>query len=415
MYKAIYLIVLLAFIFRLLLVPVAHHGDLNNNISWGNTAVSNGLNGFYEIEKWDYSAPNQPPLYILLFTLTSLTYKFFNNLIWYLNNTFPAFPSASVWFWQRWGMEYLVKLPSILADIGIAYLIFSYFKKKKNYKTATLLATVWLFNPVVWYNSSIWGQTDAIVNFLGLVSIIFLLKKKLCWSMVFFTLSLLFKGSLAIFVPILIIIAISQKHSFAIWIRSLLVSLGVSTVILIWFHPYLDIPLWFFKLYQQRILPGEIGDLTANAFNFWWLIDSGKTLDSKLLFGIQARIVGYGLVIAATMPILLKLKNKISDQRIFLSMAMTALFTFLFMTRIHERYLYPFFPVATIILGFIPTFLLPYIFVSLFHLLNLYYLFWIPPLPALEMLYGFPVFANTLAFSTILIFVYLYFNFLKKT
>ena len=47
----------LALLFRLLLVPLAYHGDLNNNWSWGKVAVTHGLNGFYgssDSDDWEY-------------------------------------------------------------------------------------------------------------------------------------------------------------------------------------------------------------------------------------------------------------------------------------------------------------------------------------------------------------------------
>lgn len=398
------LIAAVALLFRLPLIFTVYHGDLNNNISWGNLAVERGLMNFYEGEDWSYSAPNQPPLTILLFAATSYIWQFMDATFWWLNQNYEIFYSPLIWFWESRGMMLLVKLPSILADLGIAYIIYSYMKRKKKETLGLKLSAVWLFNPVTWYNSSIWGQTDAIVNFLGLAAVFFLLRKNLLIFTVFFTLSLLFKGSLAIFVPILIFIVLWQKHRVGEWIKAAAASLGVVVLASIWFHPSLDLVPWLVTLYKERILPGEIGFLTANAFNFWWLVDPGRTLDSAVYLGLPARVWGFTAALGGISGIIWWLKRKASDARIFYALALTALLTFLFMTRIHERYLYPFFPYSTLLLGLLPSTWGPYLVLSGLHLLNLYHLFWAPSFALLEVLYTISWFTQALSLVNIAIF-----------
>jgi len=407
MNKKLIIIFLLAFALRLSLAFIAHHGDLNNNITWGTLAVERGLSGFYEGEDWPYSAPNQPPLTILMLTGVRVIWQAVENASWWLNNNFKFFYSPFIWFWEGKGMTLLVKLPSILADLGIGWLIYKYLSGKKK-ALALPIAAVWLFNPVTWYNSAIWGQTDSVVNFLGLAAILFLLERKLVLFSVVLTLSFLFKGSLLIFVPILLIVAFWQKHSLKEWVRSAVASLAIIILLSVWFHPQLDVLSWLFNLYRQRILPGEIGYLTANAFNLWWLIDPGKVLDSTLFFGLPARAWGFLVAIVGIGGVGYWLsKRKLTDKRIFLSLVMISLVTFLFMTRIHERYLFPFFPYATMLLGLIPGLVFPYIVLSTTHLLNLYHLFWAPSFAPLETLYQNPLFSQTVSIINILVFFYL--------
>ena len=65
--KLILIVFSVAFILRIYMIFVGYHGDLNNNISWGLLSFERGLKGFYESSIWPFSAPNQPPLTILLF------------------------------------------------------------------------------------------------------------------------------------------------------------------------------------------------------------------------------------------------------------------------------------------------------------------------------------------------------------
>lgn len=405
--KSLYVVFLLALILRFFVIFWAHHGDLNNNISWGTLAVERGLNNFYEGEDWPYSAPNQPPLTILLFWVSRLIWQFIENTSWWLNNNLPAFPSSFIWFWESKGMDFLVKFPSIIADLGIAILIYNFFERTKK---ALFVSSVWLFNPLVWYNSSVWGQTDSVVNFLGLAGVLYLLKKDLARFAGFFTLSLLFKGSLAVFAPLLFAVVIWQKYTIKRWAHSVIVAVLTAVIVSIWFHPKLDLFLWLLTLYNERILPGEIGYLTANAFNFWWLIDSGKTLDSTVYFGLPARIWGFVITTGGVAGMIFWLKRNLSDKNLLFSLAAISLIAFLFMTRIHERYLYPFFPYATILLGYSANLIGVYAIISLGHLFNLYHLFWIPPIPFLENLFGHGTFPKAIASLNLVSFLW----FLKR-
>jgi hypothetical protein len=175
----------------------------------------------------------------------------------------------------------------------------------------------------------------------------------------------------------------------------------------VWFHPQLNLLSWLINLYRNRILPGEIGYLTANAFNFWWLVDSGKVWDSTLYFGLPARIWGFVLTLGGIGGIVYWLRKKVTNKRIFVSLMFVSLISFLFMTRIHERYLYPFFPYATLLLGTVSGLFVPYLVLTITHLLNLYHLFWFPPLAPLEAMYQWPWLMQLISVVNIFIFLYL--------
>jgi Gpi18-like mannosyltransferase len=383
-----------AFLLRLSLVFVAHHGDLNNNLSWGKVAYERSLSGFYEnppVGGWPYSNPNQPPLTILTFAAT--------HAVW--QKVTDIFKGTSlIWWWQDKGIDLLVKLPGILADLVIAWMIYKYTKKLS-------LAAVWLFNPVIWYNSTIWGQTESIVNLLMFASVIFLLKKDLSKALTFLALCLLFKGSLALLFPLVIVYALYQKYPIKKWLAAIYYGLVVVVFVSVWFHPRLDLFVWLFNLYKQRIFPGEIGYLSANAFNFWWLVNPGKVLDSTIYFGLPARIWGIIVTLAGLGTTFYWLRKKITPKKLFLSFTILSLVSFLFMTRIHERYLYPFFLPATILLGSVPGMIIPYVVLSITHLFNLYHLFWAPGISFLINLYRYPQFPIALSLINILIFIYI--------
>jgi Gpi18-like mannosyltransferase len=418
-HRSLIILLFLGLVLRLSLVFIGYHGDLNNNISWGTLAYSRGLNGFYgssDASEWPYSAPNQPPLTLLLFAGLRLVWEVTEKIILFLNANIPIFPSKLVWFWGDKGMILLVKLPSIIADLLIGLLIYKFIKRSVKYgKKAIVPFCFWLFNPLVWYNSSVWGQTDAVVNLLGLVAVFALLDKKLERFALFFALSLLFKGSLAVFIPLLLIVALKQGHSVKKWILSAIYVLGAVFLTSVWFHPYLDLPIWLFNLYKERIMPGEIGYLTANAFNLWYLVSSGKTPDSIQSVIFSARTVGFIIFGGFYLLILQKLRKTFDNHTVFFSLLLVALISFLFLTRIHERYLYPLFPYATLLLLPIPEMAFPLVILSIIHLFNLYNLFWVPSIPILEVIMRNSVLPSVFSIITITVFIYLLYLFLRQT
>jgi hypothetical protein len=410
----------LGFVLRLYVSLLAHHGDLNNNISWATIAYENGFDGFYEGKNlphnktgdviWPYSAPNQPPLTILVLTATRVVWQEARNFIWYMNWELLIFPSRLVWFWDDKGMDLMIKFPSILADLAIAFFIYKFVKSELSGKTggsrkALIIATIWLFNPVLWYNSSLWGQTDPVVNLLGLLGIWALIRKKLPLFTVFYTLSVLFKGSLSIFAPILIVYALTQKYDIRIWLKSFVSGCLTIFVVSYWFHKGIDMPVWLFDLYKVRFIPGEIGFLTANAFNFWWLVNPGRVYDSVLFMGVAARV--WGFILTSFFIIIsgyLIFKNN-SKERLIVSLMIVSMAAFLFMTRIHERYLYPFFPAATLFLAISPSYWPIYVAFSLIHLINLYNLFWVPGIEPLRNLLSTSLFPNILSTLQIMLLI----------
>lgn len=414
----LFTILLLALLLRCLLIFVGYHGDLNNNISWATLALERGLNGFYEGGNWSFSSPNQPPLTILLFYLVRTIWTILNSTFWQLNNNLGVFPSAFIWWWEKWGMIILIKLPSILADIGIGFFVYKLVGKisKNNVSTniAISLASLWLFNPISWYNSSIWGQTDSIVNLLGIAAIYNLIENKILKFTILFTLSILFKGSLFILVPLLFAVIIVKNINYKIWIKSLALILFTTVLVSVWFHPHIDLFNWLFDLYVRRFLPGEIGYLTANGFNFWWLINAGKVLDSTSFLSIPFRIWGFVLVLPFYTFTVFKIMKSKSNENVLFGLALVAFGAFVFLTRIHERYLYPFFPFATTLLAFRPKLFNIYVISSLLYLINMFNLFWVPTMPTLRYILENTQLASIISILNLIIFIFLFLNFSRN-
>jgi hypothetical protein len=115
----------------------------------------------------------------------------------------------------------LVKVPGILADAGVAWLLFSYARRFGNgwlgswsgERIGLVAATIYLFNPGTIFNSSVWGQVDS-VGTLALVGTLYLLARG--WTeaaAVGAVVALLVKFQFGFLLPVVAIVGI-KRHLF---------------------------------------------------------------------------------------------------------------------------------------------------------------------------------------------------------
>lgn len=386
--------IFLAFLFRLVLAFGPYHPDLGNHLDWGAKFWEVGPGKFYEYQFWQVSWPNQPPGTIYLFAFLHKITQLILNLLWQLNITISFFPSFLIPFLQQKLPIVMVKLPSILTDLGIAWTIFLMVRKWRNEKIARLASLVFLFNPVSFYNSSIWGQTDSIINFLALLGLYFLWLKRPILGMSSFIFSLYFKTSLIIFLPVFVIALIKEKYSFLKILIAFIVPLGIIAIASLPFSQvaHFNVFKWLYSdLYLTRVFGHQGNMLTGNAFNFWAFlfgVDLSRTdLGTFLILSLKqwGQLI-FGLISIVLLAIVWR---RFSWRNIIFALAMISFSAFLFLTNMHERYLYPIFPLVTILLVIYPKIILFYIVLSLIYILNLYHLWWVPAISFLESFYSF--------------------------
>ncbi|HSK93137.1 MAG TPA: phospholipid carrier-dependent glycosyltransferase, partial [Candidatus Angelobacter sp.] len=287
----------------------------------------------------------------------------------------------------------LVKIPGILADIGVAWLLFVVARRWGNelvarrWRSVTperlglAAAAVYLFNPGTIFNSAVWGQVDS-VGALVLLGTVYLLARG--WTELAAlgaVVALLVKFQYAFLIPIVAIVGI-KRHLFG---RSsdparaerdpvrVLSSLAVGVVSL----TVLILPFGML-LYQPLpggdprgllgILPeadpvhslvgkfveaaGTYTGLTVNAFNLWRNPWSG--LGDSLHWGddtvVAVAVAGVSLTwqqvgtigFAAVAAVALWAVSRRDDLRgVLLAALVLAIAFFAVPTRVHERYLFP--------------------------------------------------------------------------
>ena len=139
----IFIILFFGLIVRIILSPfLTLKLDQNTFIAWSVNLVEKGFDRFYL--GWSDYFPGY--MYVL----------------WFLGKIRGVFPDV-----------FLYKLPAILSDIFCGYLIFKIAGKYVNEKISLIISSLYLFNPAVISNSTLWGQVDSIVVLFSLLSLYF--------------------------------------------------------------------------------------------------------------------------------------------------------------------------------------------------------------------------------------------------
>ncbi|QQS38646.1 hypothetical protein IPM62_04665 [Candidatus Woesebacteria bacterium] len=368
-------------LFRLVLAFIYWHGDLNNHVDWGIRFYQYGPQQFYAPDSnvWNFTWPNQPPGTIYIFALIRKIYEMVFNLLWIININISLFPSIIVSYSETNLYPALLKLPSILADFGIAYFISKIILLiGKNEKIAKLSSLIFLLNPVIWYNSAVWGQTDAIVNFLAIASFYFLMRKKLTTSALLYAICLYIKLSLAIYIPIYVIVALHGKYKIKHYLITALICF-VAIFMLTYPFAKLDSFTWLYSIYVDKVLSHQLHVITANAFNLWaFLTGIHERPNSDIFFIYSYEMWGNALFLLSYIVVSISLVKDTSHKSLVMALLVVSFSGFMLLTNMHERYIYPVFVPLTIIAGINRKYIKTLVIMSIINLFNLYNFWWYP-------------------------------------
>ncbi len=298
----------------------------------------------------------------------------------------------------------LIKVPAILADIGVAALIWSMIGELGGGRRAALVgAGLFLFIPITWFDSVVWGQVDSVGLVFLLLAIRYLWRDQPELAVVFTVLAGIVKIQLGvILVPITAAVILRRYLWDAVgepdpWrgtrrlFTSLVAGLGTAAVLAAPFAlSILDL------IDQVRKTAGGYPYLTINAYNPWalvtregaglaqsgqWLCNSitGTAADtpcppgSEILVGpLWASIFADGLLVVIAIVVGLLVARRPDRQTILVGLAVLAIAFFVVPTRVHERYMFPFFAVAAILAGLSWRWLVAYLVLAAAAFANMY-------------------------------------------
>lgn len=362
--------------------------DITTYVSWAMTMAREGPGGFYVNAGFiDY-----PPGYLLV--------------LWPIGLVSQALgagdPSAFA--------TPLIKLPAMLADIGVGWLLYRLvlgwaWPSRRAEGLALGAAALYVFNPVTWYDSALWGQTDSVGALVLLLGVAALVRGNSEGAAFLGVLAALVKPQFGVVLIPLVAVVLLRRHLLRpgsgprhdpwgpAWLRGWLareqgwprlVTSGV--VALIAFH-VLALPFGmgipdYLDLMGRTAAGYEY--LTVNAYNPWALVglDGNTALAWAMPFwqsdvvpvvaGVSAFAIGALLLVGGFLYGLANVLARDERRTIIVATIFLALAFFVLPTRVHERYLMPVFALLPLLAVTSRSWLLVLVGLSASVLINLH-------------------------------------------
>lgn len=261
-------LLILAIVLRLLVSGLLFHPDIKT-IAFQTSFLRQGVNDIY-----NYLSINKASLPLkeefVYFPLSYLTLGSYQTIISYiLGNDFnnwlsDAGANSVVNNPNIFIYLILLKLPLLLMDLGIAYLILSYFKEKRDGEKAFEL---WLFNPFTIILIYAFSNIDIYAVLLTVVAFLYIKREKLIHASIFLGLAISFKLYPLLFVPFLFLKAKSIKEKL------------LTTLIPISIFAISIVPFWSTAFVKSALVSG----LSTRIFGPSFSIGFGESIIMGLL------------------------------------------------------------------------------------------------------------------------------------
>lgn len=306
--RSVILLFAAGFVLRIIFAALfkGHQTDVNDFIAWSDMLFKDGIPAFYASDSFtDY-----PPGYMYVLWILG-----------FFKNAFGLSGAAEL---------ILIKLPAICADMLTGLLLYKYSKK-----SSLLLPALFIFNPTVILNSSIWGQVDSVVTLLMLAVIILLTEKKTLCGYFVFALAIFVKPQACMFTP-LVLFAFWEIVSSDFSAQKLIKNIGAALLAML-FALVLALPFGLSNVAEQYV--GTLKSypyLTINAFNLWAAF--GKNWDDVTLAANLVSTVFLAAITLVSFYILSKDKRR---SRYFYTGGFICFAAFMLSVKMHERYAYP--------------------------------------------------------------------------
>lgn len=376
--KKLALILTVGLVIRLIsltwIINTPQNGDLLRYADWGRIAFLKGFDQTYNKSAITFGgdANNQPPGSLYPISLAYYGHLKTANIIQKIDRQSPEQTNIA----NQQILYVFMRLPSLMAEILLTSIIFLFIKKKRG-KYPSLAASLLYLNPVLIYNSTFWGQMDSINNLFFIAALILLSLGKIINSSISLTVSLMTKLSVLPLLPLFVIQFFKSKPSYKQLIISAAISLGIICTFVL---PISKQPIIWLIQFIKLASGGELQNITSEAYNLWYalfsfpLLTKINPLESAQFFTIPLSTYGYLLYIIFAGPLLYVMfrSKKDTPEKTFILFATLALISFLFLPKMHERYLYPFFPLLAVSLGFSKRWLWYFVSISIVHFLNLF-------------------------------------------
>ena len=245
-------------------------------------------------------------------------------------------------------IHYLLKLPSIVADLASAYILYK-FLDRETVNVRLAAAALYLAFPPAILIGPIWGQVDSILAFFLLLSVYYITRGRPVAGAVAFTLGFLIKPQAIAALPVLAFWIMRDHPPYKdgqwtfpkVWAECIGAGLALTVLLVI---PFFTYEPW--RLISELYDSTKVDNYQVNSFwayNIWTLgglFGSGFKTDLQEFMGVSHRVWGQLLFAFAQIAIIASVWRTRNPGALALGVALSVFSFFLLLTRMHERYLF---------------------------------------------------------------------------
>ena len=286
----------------------------------------------------------------------------------------------------------LIKLPAILADVLLAFVAWLVIRRDAGERAGLVAASLYIFNPITWFDSAVWGQVDSVGTLVLFLTVVSLATGRSELAALLAALAILIKPQYAIIAPVIAVVLLRRhvftKHGNPVRIATSLAAGAIPAFAIL--ALFKQAPLEFIE--HMRKTADQYPYVSMNAFNPWAIFSlvQGAEVNNPLQAipwmwdlwpitdGITPYQIGLTLFVLAALPVVARLVTRQDRSTLFICVSALALAFFVLPTRIHERYAFPFFALALPLAATSAAWLRCYVVLSLTGFANIYAVYSLP-------------------------------------
>ena len=231
----------------------------------------------------------------------------------------------------------IIQSPAIVADFALAILMYAFMRRGARPEMAFIAMLMVALNPPLLFDTVVWGQSDSVMTFVTLLSIVAILgdQYEIAWGLA--AIAVLVKPQGLMMLPVLGFWTMLETD-FATWIRSGLALIFVAIIGIAPFqigHEW----NWIIKLYTSTA--AYYHETSVNAFNLMALLGGLRQADSNTFLGVSYFALGMSLLVPLYAFVAWILWRGRTPTRLLFASFIAIFGFFMVAPRMHERYLYP--------------------------------------------------------------------------
>ena len=231
----------------------------------------------------------------------------------------------------------VIESPAIVADFVLALLVYAFVRRSSRRDMAFIAMLMVALNPPMLFDTVVWGQSDSVMTFVTLLSIVAILGEQyeIGWGLA--AIAVLVKPQGLMMLPVLGVWTMLETR-FATWLRS---GIALIAVFIIGIAPFQIGQQWNWIIQLYTSTAAYYHETSVNAFNLMALLGGLRQADTTTFGGVSIFALGMSLLVPLYLFVAWILWRGRTPNRLLFASFIAIFGFFMVAPRMHERYIYP--------------------------------------------------------------------------